>query len=655
MNRLFLFITLFVALADIHAQNKIPFGEIRYGDLENKPYKPDPGADAIILSDMGIATLNYDGNKFYVELIRDVKIRIVNSNGFDYANIELPFSVNDRLATYRASTFNLRDGEIVETPIPKKSFILDNASRSSRILRFNFPDVHEGSVLEYSYDVILRDYAVNILVPWEFQADIPVISSSLTVAYPEFFIYRSIFSGSALSVNSSRSFKNSSFFRESVRTNIISYYVQDMPAFREEVFIKSKEEHLTKISFELASVEFPGSSMEEINPTYETLSKELLERTDFGGALSKTGFLKKTAADITAGATDEVEKLKKIHEYVSGKILWNGIEDFTASDPLKVIFNEEKGNSADINLLLIAMLRAANIKADPVILSTRSNGTMNQVSAMMRQFNYVLAFVNADDSSYLVDATDPLRPFDALPFNCLNDAGRLISETDSRFVELRDNKKNSTAAIIDLTLDQKGILSGEIKTKYSGINAYDIRKMIMLEGKNGYLDLMKAASTEIEITDFSLENLELRDSDIIETVKINIHNGTQAAGDRLLFNPFLSPVAEKNIFWQETRNFPVDFGSPSKDLIVLKLKLPSGYSLIEKPADFNISVGKNDCIYEFKCLQTGNDVVVRSLLGISRTHYQPSEYSSLRDFYSQVLRKQAELLVLKKADNLSLR
>ncbi|HOF22397.1 MAG TPA: DUF3857 domain-containing protein, partial [Bacteroidales bacterium] len=176
-----------VPVVTLQAQNKIPFGRISFEDLENKPYKPDPGADAIILSDEGTASLKYDGNEFYVELVRDVKIRIVNSRGFDYANIELPFSSRDIIKNYRASTFNIRSGEILETSIPKKDFIIDNTSKRTKTLKFNFPEVREGSVLEYSYTVLLKNYAVNILVPWEFQADIPVVKSMLTVSYPEYF------------------------------------------------------------------------------------------------------------------------------------------------------------------------------------------------------------------------------------------------------------------------------------------------------------------------------------------------------------------------------------------------------------------------------------------------------------------------------------
>jgi hypothetical protein len=196
---------------DLQSQNTIPFGDISFGDLENKTYKPDPGADAIILSDKGIASLNYGADGFYVELVRDVKIRIVNSNGFDYANIELPFSDNDDILDYQASTFNIRDGEKMETKISNKSFIRERTTPSRKVLKFSFPDVHEGSIVEYSYRVQLKDYAVATLVQWEFQSDIPVVSSLLTVAYPEYFVFKNTISGSANMVRSTSATKDSYF------------------------------------------------------------------------------------------------------------------------------------------------------------------------------------------------------------------------------------------------------------------------------------------------------------------------------------------------------------------------------------------------------------------------------------------------------------
>jgi len=422
-----------ITSSGLFSQNSLPFGDISAADLSGKPYLHDPGADAVILSDVGVATLNYV-NEFYVELERDIRIRIVNSNGFDYADVEIPYSAGDDLMSFRASTFNIKDGQKIETKIDKKSFIRENISGTDKVLKFNFPDVHEGSVIEYSYIIRYRNDALYTFVPWEFQSEIPVAYSLLTVSYPEPCTYKFVITGNPGSVSTKTAVSEATFFGQRTKVITRSWSATNVPAFREEPYIKSSYEHLTRLTFELASISFPGSSYNEITPTYLTLTEKLLDRTDFGKALA-TDF-KSVAEKIVKDQTSDFSKVKMIHEYVSSNILWNGENDYTASAPLRTIMKKGKGNSADINLLLIALLRSAGMKADPVILSTRSHGSLNQLSAMIQQFNYLLAYVSVNGNFILVDATDPLRPYNILPLNCLNDAGRLITVYDLSLIHI---------------------------------------------------------------------------------------------------------------------------------------------------------------------------------------------------------------------------
>ena len=134
------FITVFFSFLtqNVSGQFNLPFGKISIEDLSNKPYKPDPGADAIVLSETGVASLQYQEG-FYVDFEKNVRIRIVNSKGYDYANIEIPFDTDDKIDSYKASTFNLRNGEKIETEIPKKNFILEKTSKSLLYPEIQFP------------------------------------------------------------------------------------------------------------------------------------------------------------------------------------------------------------------------------------------------------------------------------------------------------------------------------------------------------------------------------------------------------------------------------------------------------------------------------------------------------------------------------------
>jgi transglutaminase-like putative cysteine protease len=630
---------------ELFSQYKLPFGDITLDQLSNKPYKPDPGADAIILSDIGVASFNYV-NGFYVELERDVRIRIVNSDGFDYADIDIPYSSDDRISNFRASTFNTANGAKVETKIPKEGFITEYVSKSYKSLKFNFPDVHEGSVIEYSYIIRLTGSSLFSLVPWEFQSDIPTAYSSLTITYPEACTYKSIISGSSSDVRTSRLRTSDMVFGRSGYALTDSWSIHDMPAFREEPYIKSKTEHLTRVSFELERFDLPGIVSKEITPTYATLTSKLLEREDFGTVLHVN--LKDIAGNITAGVTDDLAKLKKIHAWLSTNILWNGEEEYSASGPLRSVLRKKKGNSADINMLLIAMLRALNIRADPVILCTRSNGSLNEYSAVLSQFNYLLAYVSAEGDFYLVDATDPLRPFNLLPPDCLNGNGRLISEYDSKFIPLRNNEKSEINSIYNLTLSPEGNISGYMSRRSSDYSALNIRRSIKLESEEGYIDLIKSVSGDINLSDFKIRNISNPDSSLFENCHLNISNYVQMAGDEIIFSPYISLSGTKNPFISTERKFPVDFGSPELNTDSLILKIPEGYSVIEKPADMSLNIGQNDCQFVYRFSQTGNSLAFSSRVVINKTIYQPSDYAELRNFFSKILQKRTELVVLKK-------
>lgn len=630
---------------ELFSQAKLTFGDVKLEELSNKPYKPDPGADAIILSDIGIASLNYN-NGFYVELERDIRIRIVNSNGFDYADIEIPYTSDDELITYRASVFNLKDGEKTETKVDKKSFMRENISAQSKMLKFNFPDVHEGSVIEYSYTIRLMGDALYTFVPWEFQSDIPVAVSSLTVSYPEPCTYKYVLSGLTQYIETKSASSESLFFDRQSNVLTKQFTAVNVPAFRDEPVIKSNYEHLTKITFELASINFPGSSYNEVTPTYKTLTTKLLERTDFGTPL-KTDF-KKLAVSVTAGETDYLSKLKKVHEYVSNNITWSGVNDYTASASLSRIMNKKRGNSADINMILIAMLRSLGIKADPVIISTRSNGSINELSAMVQQFNYLIANVTVEGESYLVDATDPLRPFDMLPLNCINGSGRQISEYESKFVELKNNEKVVTNYGLNFKIDESGNIEGALEKKYSSYSAFSMRKRLNLEGEEGCLDLIKARYASMDISDYKIENEKKIYSDLTESFKFSFAGAAQKAGADLILNPFMSLFVMQTPFSSIIRNYPVDYGYPVNETYILKFKIPDGYSLSEKPDDIKYSLGKEEGKFDYSCKVSGNEIIITSQFSIDKTVFPSTVYSSLRDFYMLVIKKQSEVVVLRK-------
>ena len=154
------------------------------------------------------------------------------------------------------------------------------------------------------------------------------------------------------------------------------------------------------------------------------------------------------------------------------------------------------------------MLRMAGLQADPIIMSTRENGLLNPLFAIMQRFNHVAVAATADGKSYIIDATDPLRPFNMLPEECLNGQGWLISKLGGSWLDLSNGEHYGETVALLLTLDETGTLTGKADNIYESYDAWLVRKFCSLQGVEEYRDYMQSVNTQWKISDLQLENLE---------------------------------------------------------------------------------------------------------------------------------------------------
>lgn len=637
----------FAITQSLISQNiSFPFGEISRSDLEMKDYPSDPDASAVILSDQGKATLVLIGNSFFIEFERNVKIKIINSQGFDYANVEIPYATGDKLQRVRATTYNLINDSVVKVPMNKKEFILDKSNKYWKTLRIAFPNVGEGSIIEYQYKLITSD--IYNFVPWDFQAEIPTHYSDFTAIWNGFFNFSGIIKGKSENI-SKVALPKTIFIGDYQTAGWESRWVGTrIPAFRNEPFITGKKDHLIRLEFELIGTSFPGKSYQVLTPSYSDLPKKMLDRSDFGLALQKASFLLKPTLDVIKDCNDDLSKLKTIHHFVSNNILWDGKYRYSVNDQLKKVFNQKRGNSGEINLILIAMLRHAGLSVHPVVLSTRSNGALHPTLAMVHKFNYVVASVKIDNKTYLVDATDPLLPFNILPYHCLNGNGRFIHESNSVWVELTNGERNLSFYNADVEIDAEGTISGKVQNSYGGYDAYHLRKFIKLESLKGYNDLLVASNPNWEIRDINFQNQDSLSAYFVESFRLKIKSGAQTTENRMVVNPFLFISDNSNPFSSEERKYPIDFGCPEQSTYTLSLRIPPGYEVEEMPSSTSFALPNKGGSFIMACEQKDGVIEIQTRFNINQVRFNADDYILLREFYAKIIKKQTEPIVLKK-------
>jgi len=624
---------------------EITFGEIPKEDLVMAVYKEDPSADAVFLDDYcQVALTSFE--KITVVSEHHIRIKIINTDGLDYANIEIPYGVDDKVIGIKAATHNLENGETVTHEVDKKAFYFENTSRYRRTLRFTMPNVRVGSVIEYKYTMQSPYYFS--LYNMEFQKEIPVRVSGLRVEIPGYFEYKLIPRGNFSNVKFTKKEQVVRFGNRTVEGSVVQWYAYNMPASREEPFSTGSEDYYTSLGFELSKINFPGIFFEDISPTYPNLSKKLLERDDFGGFYQKNSFLKEKTEEIIRGAESETEKLRRIHRFVADLMMWNGIYDYTASGTIKKVFNDEKGNSADINLLLLAMLRSAGISSEPVILSTRENGILNPFFAIIQKFDYVAVIASPDGDRYVIDATDPLRPFNMLPFYCLNGEGWALLGMNGSWVPVRNSERYQESINLEMNLKEDGSVTGHAVNSYESYDALAVRKVCRLEGTEAYTDLLRYVNNEWRISDLELDNLDNNEEPLAETFNFSISDAADINGDFIYMIPVQYDKLESNPYYSEERISPVDLGCPSEKVCRYSITLPDDYEVQETPSTFITQLEGGGAEYSYKLSSNGRIITIETILKFKEFRFNPERYNAIRDFYARIIQKQSEVIILKR-------
>lgn len=340
------------------------------------------------------------------------------------------------------------------------------------------------------------------------------------------------------------------------------------------------------------------------------------------------------------------EKVAAIYDYVKSNFLWDETNRKYLSNTIRKVFDEKKGSSSEINLLMSSLLEKTGIQVFPVLLSTRDHGFVREAMPVSTQFNYVICLVKLGEKAILLDATDKFLVMGMLPENCLNGNGLMVSEEGFEWINLQPTVKTRTVVNADLSLTQDATLKGRLKLDRSGYHGISSRKSYLTKGETAYIkEFTKAHSWELSKSEF--QNTKELSQPFKELHELIVNEHITSAGGTYYFNPFIYDREGSNPFKQEKRIYPVDFGTPYDEMNIIKFTVPDGFLIEELPKSKVIAL-PNSAKYTFNCSQMGNIINITSNLSISRSLFSQEEYPNLREFYNQVVAKQEEQIVLKK-------
>ncbi|MFY7741983.1 MAG: hypothetical protein ACOVQR_05005 [Flavobacterium sp.] len=663
MKKIF-FVFLFIGLnkMSLYAQKgKIyELNEVTKQELLEKKHHLDTSASAAYLYKKGKVTFEYHRERGF-ESVHEItyRIKIYKKEGLDYGIHKINSYINrkglynDRVTIEKAVTYNIVDDKIEKINVKKEGINEDNVGEYVKTTSVVFSNVKVGSIIELKYKVV-SDY-IHSLRDFDFQDFIPTNYAVFITEIPTNYVYKSVLRGFFKPelyndvFHGGHEFYNGQFKNASIDflINSKTFILKDLPKIEKEPFVDNYQNYKSKIENELEKILIQNQDAKQIAETWDDVTKSIYKDKKFGNELLKRNYFEDDLLRIVSDSMSNEVKMKTIQNFVKNRIQWNGYRGIFTKEGVVEAYTKRSGNIAEINMVLITMLNRAGFNANPVLLSTRDNGTAEFPN--IDAFNYLIAHVEDNGKTYLLDASDKYGTLNILPSLCLNGTGRLVQQTGgSSEVLLNPDFISKEITFLQVDLNSDLSYKGKYRSQKDNYLAYDFRR------KNGHLkidemqDKLESEFYLLQIANYDLSNKFDYAKPIIENYTFEYKENETTSANKILINPLFFLVNREAVFTKDKRNLPIDFIFPINKKITVSINLPEEFEIESIPSEKKMVLLNNDALYSYKVTIDKNKVLLQINFDLKTYFYTPDEYAEIQNFFIEIFNKEKEHIFLKR-------
>jgi len=673
MKRILL-IALLCSMTTVVTAQDFKFGKVSKQELEEKVHPLDSTAKAAFLFKKKNIYYEYDGDRGW-SLVTEVheRIKLYSKEDVKAATkvIRLYESggVQEKMSSLKAYTYNLEGGKIKKHKLNKKQIFKESSTKNWKKEIFTMPNLQNGSVVEWSYRKKSPFY--HFIDDISFQHRFPIKKLDVRIRIPQYFAFKKHYKGylqfyfeegrknrninysyraqdnqtvGAVTASSTRHNE-----RVDMTEQVSQLHKENIPAIKlDEPYISGVQNYIGGVTFELNMTKFPNQRPKYHTTTWEDVVKNVYKSSRFGGELSKRNYFKDDLQNILKTATTNVQKIGAIFQFVKSKVKWNGIYGVYTEHGVKKAYKDGVGNVADINFILVSMLRESGLDANPVLVSTRNNvsGVLNVPT--INGFNYVVATILIGNTYVVLDATEAYGEPNVLPLRAVTRQGRVVMKGGvSSWLDLTPNKLSLDESNLYVNFDADFNAKGMLRTRNTNLLALNFRK-----SKNHLKDEELIGKLEdkykIEIDDYKVVNKAILGKPVSQNIKFVGDEMLEVINNKVYISPLLFLTKAVNPFKLVDRKFPVDFGVPFKEKNTVSIQIPEGYKVETLPESAAVSISDNMAVFRYKIVSKGKKINVISQLQINSPVITPEFYKELKEFYNLMVKKQLEKIVLVK-------
>ncbi|GAK92900.1 hypothetical protein JCM19298_3388 [Nonlabens ulvanivorans] len=610
----------------------------------------------------------YPGAKFGQIRLVHKRIRIENEDGLKYAtkqiNLYQKGSSKEYIVDLKGATYNLIDGEIVSSKLSKDAIFEKDINEFYKSKSFTMPDVRVGSILEFTYSVGSDTAFIDDLY---LQYEIPVLNLDAGILFPKQFVYNVVFNpravyrlafnasdfgngitGSKITAEEDEEF-GSDIETEQLRISgeSIGIATKNIPALAAEPMSGGAQRYRAKLIMNIAATRFTnGQVSKEYASTWKDVAKTIYDSDRFGSAIKKSSFYKKDLESVIDESMDDLKMTKVIYEFLKSKVKWNGRYGVFTRDGLKSAYKEGSGSVADVNLLLVSMLKKAGVNANPVLVSSENNGV--PIFPTREGFDYVIVQVIINGEKILLDATEKFARPNLIPLRAANWKGRVVQENGmSDWVKLTENQKSQEIVLLNLSLNEDGLITGDAKKRLSHYMALRSRNENENANQEDLEEYLVNDNVGLEVNDVKVDHMNSTEEYLNYSYDVVYKDAVDDIGDKLYITPLLFEANEENPFTLPRRNLPLDLAFPMEIKTIVNIEIPEGYEVETMPQSVNY-LYLNKGYYKYITKVSNHTITTVATFNMDTSVVLSIDYKAFRDFYASVVEKDAEKIVLKK-------
>jgi len=309
---------------------------------------------------------------------------------------------------------------------------------------------------------------------------------------------------------------------------------------------------------------------------------------------------------------------------------------------IRDLLQSKVGSSGEINLLLILLMRSADLEAEPVVLSTIRAGLLLDHSPSVNQLNYSVAFVDFGNKPILYDATSKMTVPNLIRPAALNYSGYLMTAKQAQKINIFCPGKSTTYLTVDAKLTSDGSFNGTFSDRdtqlYAMMNneSYDEDKVAFQ--KENYKDRYTFPFTNIK-------SEMVGDSDFQTSFDFDSDTFVDGIGSKLVFNPLLFLYNKSHQYDQtEERRSPIELYTGYDKIKKVTITLPDGYAFENVPKSKKFRTEDNAIQYVYKVTQEGNKLTVETTTTVEDPVYPKEYYPAFKQIFDNITKMEGQVV-----------